>query len=448
MLNNGFFYFSLFKKYQKLFGSLFNDIVINRTDANGNISQVINVPIQYAQKEKMLTRVMGDPSINRPDEVILPTMSYFMSGYDYDAERMSSQIRSYVITQQNSNITYTYTAAPWNFDFELYVYVKNTEDANKILEQALPFFTPSWTIPALLLPGLQSLDLPVELISVSHEDMDTESYKDNPFLVWTLRFTLKGYLWGPIRQGKTISTIDVQYYLGEPPVSNTIANIESFGISSNIFPASMNGAPLAFIQEYQPGLTANGQPTSNQAQTIPVNSINFNDNFGLIETTTDVIDIVSNTNHTVQINDMTGNGTAFSFDANSSFLPGGAFKGGSNTGWVSNGAIPDWLMYDFGFNKFVIINKYTLERSLGMSGGWSNNIYSPMNWQFQGSRDDLNWNILDTQTNQLVAAGANASNYSINNLTPYRYYRIYVTEGIVSNTISISQMTMGGVITS
>ena len=57
MLNNDYFYYSTIRKYIVVFGSLFNNLIINRTDKSGNLTQIINVPLEYAEKEKMLTRV-------------------------------------------------------------------------------------------------------------------------------------------------------------------------------------------------------------------------------------------------------------------------------------------------------------------------------------------------------------------------------------------------------
>ena len=48
-------YHSLIKKYVSLFGSVFNDIVIERVDSSNATVQTIKVPIGYGPKEKYIT---------------------------------------------------------------------------------------------------------------------------------------------------------------------------------------------------------------------------------------------------------------------------------------------------------------------------------------------------------------------------------------------------------
>ncbi|HYT40780.1 MAG TPA: tail sheath stabilizer and completion protein, partial [Methylomirabilota bacterium] len=55
------FYFNLMRKYIVVFGNFFSDIVITRTLPGGQQAADIRVPLQYAQKDKMLVRLNADP---------------------------------------------------------------------------------------------------------------------------------------------------------------------------------------------------------------------------------------------------------------------------------------------------------------------------------------------------------------------------------------------------
>jgi hypothetical protein len=71
------FYFSLIRKYIILFGTLFNNIRISRTDKDGNVTMIERVPITYGPKDKMLVRVIQDPNIDRPTATYpLPMMAF------------------------------------------------------------------------------------------------------------------------------------------------------------------------------------------------------------------------------------------------------------------------------------------------------------------------------------------------------------------------------------
>ena len=104
------------------------------------ITQIINVPISYAEHEKMLTRVLADPSIDRKDAVLLPRMSFFMDGFTYDGSRKITSTQKFVMLQSTNQTSFQYAEVPWDFHFSLWIYVKNNEDATKILEQIVPFF--------------------------------------------------------------------------------------------------------------------------------------------------------------------------------------------------------------------------------------------------------------------------------------------------------------------
>jgi len=207
MLSNDYFYFGSIRKYISLFGSMFNNIIINRTDKQGNITQIINVPISYAQKEKMMIRMKQDPAIDKQSAIILPRMSFYLDGITYAPERKQKTTNKifYPNSAAPNSPKFTFEEVPYDFHFSLYVYIKNAEDGTKIIEQILPFFTPEFTVRANMIPNHQSFDIPVIMKMISHENTDTTNFADNSVLIWTLNFTVKGSLFGPIRSSTLIT---------------------------------------------------------------------------------------------------------------------------------------------------------------------------------------------------------------------------------------------------
>ena len=51
------FYHESLRKVVVAFGTIFNNIIIHRTDSNGDVIQKIRVPLAYSPKEKFLTRL-------------------------------------------------------------------------------------------------------------------------------------------------------------------------------------------------------------------------------------------------------------------------------------------------------------------------------------------------------------------------------------------------------
>lgn len=274
MLSGTPFYFSTIRKYIILFGTLFNNIHITRTDKDGKITHVEKVPITYGPKDKSLSRVIQDPNIDRQTAIYpLPMMSFEMTNFNYDASRKLQTINriSKVNPDDKSKNKYQYNPVPWNIGFQLSILVKNAEDGNKIVEQILPYFTPDWTTSVHLIPEMNVImDIPVVLNNVNLDDVYEGDFDKRRSLVWTLDFTLKGYIYGPVKTSKVIKYANTEFFTttAEPITANT-------------------SIPVASFVQVQPGLLANGQPTSNSSLSIPVADIIATDDFGYVTTTTE-----------------------------------------------------------------------------------------------------------------------------------------------------------------
>lgn len=269
------FYFSSIRKYVILFGTLFNNIKITRTDNTGKVTSLMKVPIGYGPKEKMLTRVIQDPNIDRQAAIQLPIMSFEITSFDYDGDRKRQTVHRIASLDASSpdKNKYQYSPVPYNIGFSLSIYVKNAEDGTKIVEQILPYFTPDWTTTVNLIPEMDvKMDIPLVLNRVSTDDTYTGDFKDRRALLWNLDFTMKGYLFGPVKKSGVIKYIDVNMYV--PAVEDLLSGVG-------------NSDPVATVA-IQPGLLANGSPTTNSSLSIPVSQIKSTDDYGF------VIDITEN----------------------------------------------------------------------------------------------------------------------------------------------------------
>jgi len=256
------FYHGSIRKMVILFGSLFAEINITREDANGNTLAALRVPLTYAPKDKMLARVLQDPNIDRPTAVnILPRMSFEMTNMYYDSYRKPNTLSRISKLSTNANkLKVQYAPVPYNFEFKLYIYVKNAEDGTKIVEQICPYFTPDWTVTAELIPDMDEIrDVPVVLHSnIEQQDTYDSEMKNRRAIIWTLTFTVKGFLYGRIKDKPIIKFINVSAY-----ESNT-------------------GNDAITTISIKPGLLANGSPTSNSSQSIAASEIYATDDFGYI----------------------------------------------------------------------------------------------------------------------------------------------------------------------
>lgn len=266
------FYFSTIRKYVILVGTLFNNIKITRTDNNGEVTSLLKVPITYAPKDKMLTRVMQDPDIDRTSATIpMPFISFEMGKMKYDGNRKLNTIGKISIKDDTNpnKFKYQYNPVPYNFSFRVYVFCKNTEDGTKIIEQILPYFTPDWTTTIKLIPEVNvTMDIPVILDDISYEDKYDGDFKNRRTIVWTLDLTLKGYIYGPVKKSGIIKFVNSNLYIPSVPDGKMHDAVGVTKIAEKI--------------TVQPGLTLDGKPTSNINETIPYQEINIDDDYGFI----------------------------------------------------------------------------------------------------------------------------------------------------------------------
>ena len=200
-------YHRIIRKIVVAFGNVFNNISLARYDADGVEQEHFLVPIVYGGKEKYVSRLEGDPSLDKKVQVTLPIMSFEMTDMSYDSTRKlnTNQKLTHAGGAQNTTLA-VYNPVPFNFDFELYAYVRNIEDGAQLMEKILPFFTPDYTISVNLVPEMGIVkQIPLILNDVSHEiDYEGDYNSKVRSIIWTLRFTVKGYLYGPVSESKII----------------------------------------------------------------------------------------------------------------------------------------------------------------------------------------------------------------------------------------------------
>ena len=87
----------------------------------------------------------------------------------------------------------------YNIGFELNIFTKLNDDALQIVEQILPYFQPAFTLTVDLVDSIgEKRDIPLVLDDISFKDDYEGDFSTRRSLVYTLRFTAKTYLFGPI----------------------------------------------------------------------------------------------------------------------------------------------------------------------------------------------------------------------------------------------------------
>lgn len=213
MLSNTHYYHRIIRKLVVSFGSLFNNLRLVRYDTTtGTEVERINVPLMYASKEKFYQRITAAPDLLNPVNLTLPRMAFEMNGISYDPLRKisnHSEIFAEGLPLGLKKVRYT----PYNFDFNLYAFVRNTEDGAQIVEQILPYFTPDYTV-TLDFVGIDDMkmDVPIVFNSITYDDSHEGDPESTRSIIWTLNFTAKGYLFGPVGDIKMIRKATANIY--------------------------------------------------------------------------------------------------------------------------------------------------------------------------------------------------------------------------------------------
>ena len=209
------FYHQTIRKYVAVFGTLFNDINIERKNSSGDVVERLKVPLAYGPKQKWLLAIQDTTADRKVVATRTPRMGFSMTGISYDTARKLNTIGRNVKANTSSTTTSMvtmYNPVPYNFDFSLFILVKNAEDGTQILEQILPYFTPEFTVTVNTIPDMNiKADVPILLNSSDVADEYEGDLSARRTITWTLSFTLKGFIYPNVTSGEIIKSIEVNF---------------------------------------------------------------------------------------------------------------------------------------------------------------------------------------------------------------------------------------------
>ena len=252
MLGKTHFYHEAIKRAVSVFGTMFNEIDIQRDNKDGTTAQNVRVPLSYGPKQKFIARLdqAGDIMDNNSSRVAmtLPRIAFDITGLTYDAERKLGKLKQYKLHDASDNtvLRTQFAPVPYNINFGLYVLAKNTEDALQIVEQILPFFTPDFTVTMTTVPGTnEKRDVPIVLQDVSYTDEYEGDFQARRVITWNLNFEMKTNLYGSISSSEIIRDVRARTYISDDGLVDTTAGRSSeVKMVPNPTNASPETAPL------------------------------------------------------------------------------------------------------------------------------------------------------------------------------------------------------------
>ena len=226
MLGNRQFYHETVRNIIVGFGTLFNDIHVVRKNNSGVITQSMKVPLAYGPKQKWLARLDQDAGLESKVAITLPRMGFEIQNLTYDPARKLNRVQKFKKVKSSASsadkLDTQFMPVPYNLNIQLYAMAKNSDDALQMVEQILPYFQPDYTLTIKDMPEMGvARDIPIVLNSINYEDNYKGDYAERRAIMYTLDFTTKFYLYGPVTSSKVIKTVQVDQYTDLPDVSPT-----------------------------------------------------------------------------------------------------------------------------------------------------------------------------------------------------------------------------------
>ena len=193
-----YYYHEIIRKTIIGFGTLFNDIFIKHENADNTTLDETKVGLAYGPQQKFFAKIREQANLTKAVAITLPRMSFEMTSIQYDATRKSGITQTFKASD-GTNLKKVFMPVPYNIGFELSIFSKLNDDALQIIEQILPFFQPSFNITINLVSSIgEKRDVPIVLDNISFRDEYEGDFTTRTALIYTLQFTAKTYLFGPV----------------------------------------------------------------------------------------------------------------------------------------------------------------------------------------------------------------------------------------------------------
>jgi len=239
-----YFYNEILRRTIVAFGTLFNGITVKQTDST------IRVPLAYGPTQKFLARLEQAPDLNKSTAITLPRMSFEFTGLTYDPSRKVTTTQQYTVKDPDngSESKKTYMPVPYNMQFELAIMCKLNDDALQITEQILPYFQPAYNVSVNLVGAInEKRDIPIVLENITMQDDYEGDFTSRRVLLYTLRFTAKTYMFGPVTSATKdiIKKVKTTYISGD---SNSTMRDISYTVTPRAT-KNYTGAVLTNLEE-------------------------------------------------------------------------------------------------------------------------------------------------------------------------------------------------------
>lgn len=234
-----YFYHNIIKNHVNIFGNVFNNIYIKRTNIGEELIKEIKVPIAYANKDSLYQMVLrrGDDPDNIEDniQITLPRLAFNLKGIRYEPQRKLNRIHEYIESDENYDVNTVFTQTPYKLYFNLYILGNKIDDTNQIFEQIVPVFTPDIKISCDY--DFNDIRLTIDesllLLGSNYEDFNSSDFNEQERRLWILEFEMDCSFFNIINNKVLVREIICGFGLTSESANNIILESTSIYYNSN-----------------------------------------------------------------------------------------------------------------------------------------------------------------------------------------------------------------------
>lgn len=231
---NSSYYNKSIKKLVVAFGTLFNQLYVERYNENDTVSNKIRVPLTYGPKEKFIRRLTADSDItsNTHVQITLPIIGFDMTSMLYDPNRRINKLqKTFAESASGATVKKGWAEVPYNINFGLYIFSRNIDDNLQIVEQILPNFTPEFNISLNFNELNTRMTVPIVLNGVQTTEVYEGDFQTRRNITSSFDFTAKTYLYGQIKEDTNDLIYQANISLYDGLTASVDYFIETFGVT-------------------------------------------------------------------------------------------------------------------------------------------------------------------------------------------------------------------------
>jgi len=212
-------YLNTTKKAILGFMAFFNAVEVSSYNDNGEPTSTQIVPIIFGAREKAFDRLNNFMEYNGGDlntttvivQTILPIMVIRNLSPAYDSTRQLNKNATMKIMKNKTEQAIQKVPVAYNLSFDLYVKTKTFDDLMQIIEQVIPYFSPSINLNIKVIDGYTyNESFKYTLNSVAPILPEEKTLTEQAFFEATLTFTIAMHYYRLPKKPTVIKNINIE----------------------------------------------------------------------------------------------------------------------------------------------------------------------------------------------------------------------------------------------